>query len=326
MKSIVKPTVIVGVLLALVFIPIIIYYLSLNQNKETLKEQVKTLSTIVNSSDIPINESQLDEIVNKHFSEYGKDYAVVIKNIKTGEEYSYNEDEKFKSASLYKLWIMGVAFQKIKDGNMDEQEELSASKQKLDGILSPASPTPSPENLTEEKIAEQKAAEEKAAEEDVTISMTTENALNKMIKLSDNYAALLLASRVGTNSVTNFLKQYNLNNSSFLTPPNTTASDTANYFDLLYKGKIIDKDNSDKMLTILKGQTINDRIPKYLPKDTIIAHKTGELLGAKHDAGIVFTQNGDYIIVVMSNTKNEAIAAENIAKFSEEIYKYFTND
>ena len=321
MKSIVKPSIAVGILLALIFIPIIVYYLSLNQNKDHIKKEVKALSDLVNPSSSPTKESQLGEIVNKHFSKYGKDYAVVIKNLKTGEEYGFNENIDYGSASLYKLWVMGAAFQKIKDGDMNESEVLSAPQKKLDEILFPTTPTPSLENPSEEK-----PIEEKPVEVEIIISMTTENALNKMIKLSDNYAALLLASKVGTNSVTNFLKQYNFSNSSFMSPPHTTASDIANYFELLYKGEIIDKEYSDKMLSILKGQTINDRIPKYLPEDTVIAHKTGELFGAKHDAGIVYSEKGDYIIVVMSNTKSEAIAAENIAKFSQDIYKYFESN
>ena len=77
------------------------------------------------------------------------------------------------------------------------------------------------------------------------------------------------------------------------------------------------------MIDVLKRQRLNDRIPRYLPKNIEVAHKTGELLGAKHDAGIVFASNGDYIIVVLSKTNNSADAVEKIAKFSEEIYKYF---
>ena len=77
------------------------------------------------------------------------------------------------------------------------------------------------------------------------------------------------------------------------------------------------------MIEILKRQTFNDRIPKYLPKEIDVAHKTGELFGSKHDAGIVFGKNGDYIIVVLSKTESEAEAAEKIANFSKEVYEYF---
>jgi beta-lactamase class A len=151
------------------------------------------------------------------------------------------------------------------------------------------------------------------------------DAIEKMIVVSDNYAALLVANKSGTFSVTSFLKSYGFNGSNFKQPPQTTASDIANYFEKLYKGEIVDQEYSSQMMEILKKQTLNDRIPANLPEDTVVAHKTGELFGAKHDGGIVFTENGDYIIVVMSDTKDVKEAILNTANFSEEIYDYFQN-
>jgi beta-lactamase class A len=77
------------------------------------------------------------------------------------------------------------------------------------------------------------------------------------------------------------------------------------------------------MLDILKKQKLNDRIPRYLPDDVIVAHKTGELFGAKHDAGIVFLKKGDFMIIVLSDTQNVKVAVEKIARFSEDIFNYF---
>ncbi len=314
MKSIVKFLGFLFLVLALIFIPIIVYYISLLQERDQIRAQVLALSAIVQpSSTPPAKVSRLGEIVNDNFSEYGQDYAVVIKNLKTGEEYRFNENKKFDSASLYKLWVMGVAMQKIKDGEFDEDQVLSASLQKLDATLSTVSPTPTPEG----------SSVSSTPGEEAKISMTTKEAIEKMIKLSDNYAALLVASRAGTFSVTNFLKKYGLNDSNFRSPPKTTAHDIALFYDLLYKGEIVDRQYSDRMIEILKMQTINDRIPKYIPDEIPVAHKTGELFGSKHDAGIVFAKNGDYIIVVMSNTKNASIAAGRIADFSKDIYEYF---
>ncbi len=90
---------------------------------------------------------------------------------------------------------------------------------------------------------------------------------------------------------------------------------------ILIKGKRATA--SSKMLEILKRQKINDRIPKYLPESTVIAHKTGELFGVKHDAGIVFSEKGDYIIVLMSDTASEAHAAEVEAKISKVVWEHF---
>lgn len=298
--------------LILFLIPLSVYKLSEAQgNKSTARKVLSaeiTLPTII--------PSKLEKITEDAFEKNDGRYAVVIKNLKTDEFYSYNGDDKFNSASLYKLWIMAVAFQKIKDGVLDENETLSAPVQKLNDILSTATLTPTPDNVTPTP----------SIGEPERVSMRAGFAMENMITLSDNYAALLLASRSGTLSVTNFLKDYGFRNSNFKEPPQTTASDIALYYEKLYKGGLVDKEYSARMIEILKNQTLNDRIPKYLPKDIDVAHKTGELFNVKHDAGIVFTSQGDYIIVVLSETKDSRIASEIIAKYSKEIYDYFTKD
>src|SRR3990167_7742323 len=133
-----------------------------------------------------------------------------------------------------------------------------------------------------------------------TITYTVKNALEQMITISHNYAALLLTAKVGLSNTQNFLNSYRLTNSHMGTPPKTTTRDILSFYELLYNGEIVDKSSSDEMLEILKRQKLNDRIPKYLPEETIVAHKTGELDGVKHDTGIVFSPKGDYIIVLMS--------------------------
>jgi len=76
---------------------------------------------------------------------------------------------------------------------------------------------------------------------------------------------------------------------------------------------------------MLKLIRLNDRIPKYLPVDITIAHKTGLEKGVCHDAGIVFTHKGDFIIVVLTKyaNSNSSPSKEFIAKASLHAYRYF---
>ena len=57
-----------------------------------------------------------------------------------------------------------------------------------------------------------------------------------------------------------------------------------------------------------------------------MGHKTGELDGYKHDAGIVYAPKGDYVIVVMSNTKDPQTAVDVIAKISKAVYDHFEKE
>ena len=211
---------------------------------------------------------------------------------------------------------MAAAFQKINSGFLKEDEILTAPIARLDEILTETTPTPSiPQEST--------PTPSPIPSEPEMITMATKDALEKMITVSDNYAALLVASRAGSFAVTNFLKEYEFDNSNFRQPPRTTAKDIGSFFEKLYKGEIIDQNYSSKMLDILKRQTLNDRLPKYFPPKVNVAHKTGELNGFKHDAGIVYSSKGDYVIVILSKTKDPLGASEKIANFSKEIYDYF---
>ncbi len=290
--------------------------LASSQNKEIQGKKVLAAKDSIRPSVVPAEikiDSRLNEITSAHIPSGEGSYSVVVKNLQTGEEYLLNENKKYDSASLYKLWVMAVVYQEIKDGKLKEDDLLSAEVGKLNDALSTVTPTPTPEGFSAPTVTG----------EPEKISMTVGEALEKMITISDNYAAILLSSKVGSKKIANFIKDSGFTSSNYKQPPQTTAHDMSLFFEMLYKGKIIDNEYSEKMIDLLKKQTLNDRIPKYLEDEVQVAHKTGELFGSKHDAGIVYSRNVDYIIVVLSETKDYKKAAENIAKYSEEIYEYF---
>jgi beta-lactamase class A len=79
------------------------------------------------------------------------------------------------------------------------------------------------------------------------------------------------------------------------------------------------------MIDLLKSQELNDGLPKYIPETVEVAHKTGDIGLYKHDAGIVYTDAGTYIIVVMSETNVPLGAQERIALVSKGVFDYFTH-
>lgn len=230
-------------------------------------------------------------------------YAIGIKNLKTGQTYYYNENHEFETASLYKLWIMAVVYQQVEEGKLSLDQTLS------DDV----------EDLNKKFDIDDDDAELTTG----TITNTVSGALSKMITISDNYSALLLTAKIKLSSASQFLKDNNFPNSSVGTPPKSNVVDIMSFYQKLYDKKLISQNASNQMLDLLKQQAINDRIPKYLPDGTVVAHKTGELDGVKHDAGIVFSKKGDYIIVLMSDTKDQTHAAEVEAQISKKVWDYF---
>lgn len=235
-------------------------------------------------------------------------YAVAIKNLKTNESYYFNEHKSFEPGSIYKVWVMATAINQIQNGTLEESEVLT---QKIS-------------TLNEKFYIDKEDAELT----DGTITLTTSQALEQMITISHNYAALLLTEKIRLSSVSNFLKQNGFKESSVSSvgkPPISTASDIAIFFEKLYKGQLGNPDSTTKMLNLLSEQKLNNKLPKFLPEDVAIAHKTGEIGYFSHDAGIIFSEKGDYIIVVLSETEFPAAAEERIAQISKNVYEYFKN-
>ena len=251
---------------------------------------------------LPQNSAQIKSIVDHELADSTGTYAIVIKNLKTHETFTQNEDSSYEPASLYKLWVMAEAFKQINEGTLLENKTMTREIAELNRIF---------------KIAPVDAEATSGA-----ITRTVGEATQQMIVISDNYSALLLAAQIGNTNIANFMQQLGLSNSKLGSPPITTAADIALFYENLYRGEVINKEYSDRMIEILAKQQLNDRIPKYLPNNVSVAHKTGELGNFKHDAGIIFGKN-PILIVVLSETNSPQAAAERIAHLSKNVYYYF---
>lgn len=103
----------------------------------------------------------------------------------------------------------------------------------------------------------------------------------------------------------------------------------------IYGGKWVDPDTCQQMLDIMKLCDGETRITKYLPKGTVVAHKTGSADRVANDVGIVYTPKGDYILVMYynGNTADEEeynsnqdrhISEAVLARISRDVYRAYT--
>ncbi|MBN1305184.1 MAG: serine hydrolase, partial [Anaerolineales bacterium] len=84
-----------------------------------------------------------------------------------------------------------------------------------------------------------------------------------------------------------------------LTPENnvSTPRDMTKLLQLIYEGKTPDRKWSDFGLDILLHQQLNDRIPRFLPQGTMVAHKTGTIGPVRNDAGIIYVNDHSHVIL-----------------------------
>lgn len=252
---------------------------------------------------------ELKNAIEKIISENKGNVGVVIKNITTNEIIKFNEQRVFPSASTIKLVVMTEILRQVKEGehSLDEIIEITKEiKTGGDGILK---------------------------ELNNGNKYTLKEILTLMIILSDNTAANILINMAGMENVNKMATSLGMNNTKLQRRMMdsaaaragkenlTCAEDMSTFLQLLYNKKILNEQYSNIMIDILKRQQVGGRITLYLPDDVIIAHKTGDLDKLEHDVGIVYLDNCNYIICVLTNeTETNKDGREIIGKISKVVY------
>jgi beta-lactamase class A len=253
------------------------------------------------------NDSALSNIVKKDLDGKDGNYAVVVEglNPKSLDRYYFNDHQVFPSASLYKLFLLAATYDQIEKGNLKEDDQITASVSHLVDVLG------SPEFGYDDV-------------EGNSITYSVREAMQRIASVSDNYASIMLAEKVGWDNVQKEADSLGATSTVIHDPISTSAYDIATFFRKLYMGQIVSKDASDQIINLLESDRINDRIPANLPDQIQIAHKTGELGGVRHDAGIVYLEGNPYLIVLMSKDLTyEDDGVETLAQISGNIYQYF---
>jgi len=226
----------------------------------------------------------LSNRLDSYVGQFNGSAGVVVRDMASGQRYSYADDRVFGSASLYKLMVMVEAYRQDTAQllSLDQTTvEIGDDDTGPDGWYTP-----------------------------VGAVLSVREAVERMITLSDNSSALALLRLLATRNVNATATALGLRDTRINTtlpdeertaPYNTTtARDMDKLFAGLLAGTVVGTAQSHEMIEVLKRQKINDRLPSGLPAGATIAHKTGNLEGMAHDAGIVFTPAGPRIVVLLT--------------------------
>jgi len=262
---------------------------------------------------------QLAGIVKKNLSGIEGQFGVYIEDLNSDDKYEFNGQHSFLTASLYKLFLLAAVLKEVENGQLSLDDGLSWSKSALI-----------------EAYGELDFGYEEVSE---TINYSVDEALMRVGRISDNFASIMLAEKIGWEKLQQVADKLGVSG-TVLTGDSfsTTAKDIGLYFKLLYQKRVVSEVVSSQIIEYLSLNQINNRLPAKLPKDEEnrplgwqVVHKTGELAGIRHDVGIVILQ-GDalearaYVIMLMSkDLKYEDEAIEAMANLSKEVYDYFEN-
>ncbi|MFH1379914.1 MAG: serine hydrolase [bacterium] len=237
--------------------------------------------------------------LNSNIQQFSGKVAIVVKDLNNDQTYSFNADKPFVSASLIKLPIMVAVFKEFVESNISLTQKF-----KLEDTY---------------RVGGSGILKYKPSGSEYTIYELS----YIMIKESDNTAARMLTEIVGYERMNQIFKSiglkdtnispksFDLTNGEIAGDSYTTARDISLLLTEIYNEKMFRRYLSQQMLAILKLPSRKKRLRKYLPENFELAHKTGLLRGACHDAGIVFSPHGNYLICVLTNNHGNYTQAKN---------------
>lgn len=274
-----------------------------------------TAAVPVKDSISDVRWEQLTSELENNVRNFRGDMGIYLKDLQTGRVWAHQPDRLFPSASLIKVPIMAATFEKIKTGELQLDTPLTLTrKDRMSGSG---------------RLKWQRAG----------TSFTVRDLLFYMITESDNTAMRTLLNRVGLEYyqakfkdmgllVTNIEEQgLKLSSRPVLRENYTTAREMADLLDRIYSGKMVNKSSSSAMLEMLKSLKHRERLARTLPHGWQIAHKTGLLRRACHDAGIIYSPQGNYVLVVMTWKAPDYKMAKNyISRIGKITYSHFQGD
>jgi len=275
--------------------------------------------------------------MEEHFAALGGVVGVMVHELATGRQLTYNHDARFPTASTLKVPLLYEVFRQADAGKIDltarvtlrhvDRTPGSGVFQDLDEGLQP----------------------------------TIRDLAELMITVSDNYATDLLYRMVGRENLERTLRELELND-TFLplttwqllahmcgadpedpaltyealkdrlkngpfdesgvayaedeTNDVSSPADMVRLLELIEQGHGLTPESRAGVIRILKDQNFSTIIPPRLPDGMGIetAHKTGSIKGVRNDVGIVYSASLTYAIAFMS--KGQADAPEAVLQMA----------
>ncbi len=261
--------------------------------------------------------------------------AVYIKGIDDKIEITINPEQRFHSASIIKIFYLYEALKQVQEGKLKLDQTFKLSKK--------------------EKVGGSGVLQILHSQ----IELTVEDLLHLMIDVSDNTATNMLFDILGKENINNSLHKLGIDDTYvarklMVVIPGlysySTVKDTGKMLEEFINPKILDKNLADKALEILSKQQYNDCISRDLikcgkcdylikdqnicpacntfvgdtdPKEVYFPHKTGEISGVIHDAGIMHVKDKKYIVVIFTkNLDSNKEGKDCLKNIGVEIYNY----
>lgn len=271
----------------------------------------------------------LESIVKTQINGIEGDIAVAYMSLTNPSDTLFiNIDEEFHAASTMKVPVMIELYKQQAEDKFNLNDTIilkNEFKSIVDGSLYAMDIGDDSDDDVYSKIDQEVTLREIMVPMITTSSNLATNVLIEIVDAKKVTQTMrdLGASKIAVLRGVEDQKAYDLGLSN-----STTARDLVMIMKAIAEGNAGNANDTKEMLDILKDQKWNDMIPKYLPDEIEVAHKTGSITGVHHDAAIVYLPNGEaYVLVLLSkNLKDWDKGTDQLARISELIYNHLINN
>jgi len=265
------------------------------------------------------NDRKLQQQVDALVKDFNGTIGIYIKDLKKGRVTTYNADTVFPTASIVKVPILIGIMDKMNRGELTYGQSLTYRDSLLYAGVDILGSFKQDEKIELGKL------------------------VMLMLTMSDNTASLWLQSLAGTGTRINAI----LDSMGFVhtrvnsrTPGReanrtqygwgqSTPREMSLLFEKIYKGEVVSKTASDKMLRLLNRNFFDREAVSQLPPYTVVFTKNGAVNQTRNEVVLVKGQQSTYVFCIMTkNNKDESWLDNNeawelIRKLSRLLWNYY---
>jgi beta-lactamase class A len=270
--------------------------------------------------------------------------GVYARALRSGVEVGYNADTVFPTASVMKIPILYELYRQVEAGQVELGRRITLGEDDLvpgSGVLQDLAPGLNPtikdlatlmitvsDNAATDLVLAQIGLAALAGTlrrlglVQTTIPMTVRGLLYSTVGLdatNPEHTYALYQERAAAGVIDWGCRAYADTDNNLATP-----REMATLLAGIEAREGLSAASCDAIIDIMKRQKYTDRIPRYLPEGTVVAHKTGSLRGIRADAGIVYAPDGPYVIALFAKRLADPIAGVNaLSEISRAIWEGF---
>mgnify|MGYP004493881075 CR=1 FL=1 len=277
------------------------------QDSVSAADTIRQAAVAQNTAEIERASAAIRQAIEQVSAPYGETVSVTYLPVGTPAGIvSVNGATQHASASMIKLVVLAALFDKVAAGQIDLAAQVEVKASDIvsgTGTVQDDGPgTYELQELTRRMIAD-----------------SDNTATNVIVDLIGMDAVNEEASKLGLTGTVMARKMMDMVAADQGMRNRMTSDDAATILNLIASGELVNEQMSELAMSFLLQQTINAGLTDAIPVGVQVAHKTGELIQAEHDGGIVLAAH-PYVLVVMTEGIDNYLGVSVIADVSRAVY------